>query len=286
LQQSPSSVESPSPPNGGLKGRVLGGRYFVEDVVFGHVYRALDQRDSDRRKVAVKHLDAAGASQPDRIEMFEHEIIVSSHINVPGVPRFLLALEEAGERYAFFEYIDGASLADRAEARVSAADAVDVLVRLCDILERVHGSGVIHCDVAPGNVLLGFHDDVVRLVDFGIAQSTRLPPEKGVLRGQREGRVFGPPGYMSPEQASGKAVSPQSDVYSAGCVLLNLLTGERLPGVKNPRDLLGRVADTELRSILDKALAARPPDRYASIADMRTELTRWQRLARPEPATG
>lgn len=229
----------------------------------------------------------------------EAKIVVQlSHGNL--IPVFD-AGQVAGELFLAMEFVKGKDL--RAVwnrcAKKGVAFPIDVAVyvtkELCRGLGYAHGFGdinLVHRDVSPPNVLLSYAGEV-KLTDFGLASST-LKMEKTL-----PGIIYGKVAYMSPEQARGEKLDGRSDVYAAGIILWELLTGRQLfpPGKEQPQDLLKRARDpdveapsiraprvpTDLDSIVLKALGSDPNNRYTKAEEFRDALGVW--LAANSPAT-
>ncbi|WP_309134459.1 protein kinase [Cellulomonas sp.] len=262
---------------------LLGDRYLLEDVIgrggSGVVHRARDQVLG--REVAVKVLPAV-AGDSDELRRHEAEIGVLARLRHPGLVRLFDADSvplEGGlvQAYLVMEIVRGPSLGDRLRQGPLTVRQTAALGRVtAEALGVVHGQGVVHRDVKPGNVLLVDDtcldtepDDVhewrpARLVDFGIARlaaATRLT---------MTGTVLGTVAYLSPEQAVGGEVGPASDVYALGLVLLEAVTGRRAFSGTTAEVAAARLTrDPDVPEDLDPGLAAlltamtrrRPEDR-------------------------
>jgi len=194
-------------------GRVLDGRYRLGEPL-GHggyatVYAAVDEHL--QRDVAVKLWDVP-CDDPAR------EARIAARVQHPGV--VVVHDARAGDElsYLVMERVSGCSLAEALrEGPLPEGRCVHVVAQLCRTLALVHTDGVVHGDVKPGNVLLG-PGDRVTLTDFGVASPTRT-------RHRTEAR--GTPPYLSPEQVRGRPLTPATDVYATGLLLLECLTGTR-----------------------------------------------------------
>jgi len=194
---------------------------------FGVVWLALDERLD--RVVAVKRIEA---HDPEMAARAEREAIAAARLNHPGI----VALHEAGRDaeavYLVSEMVRGKTLRDRLVAgELSDRDVARIGVALCDALSHAHARGVIHRDIKPANVIIPDNPDgeagIVKLTDFGIA----LIAGDDALT--RTGDVVGTLAYMAPEQADGRPVSGQSDLYSLSLVLYEAFSGVnpiRAPG--------------------------------------------------------
>ncbi|HET8655141.1 MAG TPA: protein kinase [Longimicrobiaceae bacterium] len=270
-----------------LAGRVLGGRYLIEEVIgrggMGAVYRAVDERLG--RKVAVKVITVAAPGEPEARERlrarFYREARAAAalphHPNV--VPVYDYGTDEAlGIDYLVMELLRGSDLATRLSRSGAPplATALRILLEAARGLAVGHRAGLIHRDVKPGNVFLtrGDNDEPqVRVVDFGIA---KLADEDTLTQLTQDGRAPHSPAFASPEQLRGLGhLTPASDVFSLGAVGYLLLTGERpfsdedrnkmslgMPvAAPSPRALNPAIPDA-VEAIVEKALAFDPQDRY------------------------
>lgn len=252
--------------------------------------------------VAVKALHPHFAREPEFVRMFLDEARLAARIRHPNVVP-VLDVHEQGELFLVLEYIHGESLArllssardDDRPVPLPIASAV-----ACDVLRGLHAAheardengrplGVVHRDVSPQNVLVGV-DGVARVFDFGIARAA------GRLTMTREGQIKGKLGYMAPEQLRGETVTRQADVFSAGIVLWQMLTGERLFAGDAEANVIEQVlfrpipAPSQTRSSLPegldavvlRALSRDPAQRFASANEMALELQRIVPPASPQ----
>ena len=186
------------------------------------------------RTVAIKRLHAAYARDPDFVSMFVDEARLAARIHHPNVVSTLDVVALEGELFLVMEYIQGESLArlerlasDRGD-RIPEAMAASMIAGILHGLHAAHEArdergeplGIVHRDVSPQNVLVGV-DGVARVLDFGIAKAA------GRIQTTRDGQLKGKLAYMSPEQLRGE-VTRTTDVYAAGVVLWEALTGRQL----------------------------------------------------------
>ena len=256
----------------------------------GEVYRANDTRLN--RQVAIKFLSATLAD-PEARRRFQREAQVASSLNHPHI----LTVHDAGEhddrQYLVTELIDGGTLSDWARARPrSCHEIAELLTGVADGLAAAHEAGIVHRDIKPANVLVA-RNGYATLVDFGLAKLQDPPDEHtptATAVNTRLGLVVGTVPYMSPEQASGKALDSRSDVFSFGVVLYELVAGRR--PFEGPSDLqvlqliqhgepaaLGGQVPGELRAVIEKALAKDPDRRYQSMNDLAADLKRIRQTA-------
>jgi hypothetical protein len=209
---------------GAPEGRLVLGRYRLGERLgaggFGVVWRATDERLE--REVAVKAIPHGGEAADDA--RVQREAVAAARLNHPGI----VALYELGHddhsAYLVSELVDGATLADLSrEGAVSDRDVARIGAALCEALEHAHARGVVHRDVKPGNVMVlaepaagaGF----AKLTDFGIA---RLATGDALTA---TGDIVGTLAYMAPEQAEGRSVGPEADVYSLALTLYEAWSG-------------------------------------------------------------
>jgi len=235
--------------------------------------------------VVVKRLRTDKRQDPKWKELFFKEFENSYHLEHPHVVQLLGKGEDLDGPFYYMEHIDGRPLGQLIGPRGVADGALchRVVAQLLEALDYVHKKQVFHRDIKPSNVLLTFRGDNAKLIDFGLADADAF--EDGLLRA-------GTPAYASPEQmglAPGK-VDGRSDLFSLGKLVLEMLTGQHL----EPRAVEGRSA--ALRPWLERCLAPRPEERFASAAeaarawaalavpDALAPPPAWQAQAPPEPA--
>ncbi|HZC75768.1 MAG TPA: protein kinase, partial [Gaiellaceae bacterium] len=205
-------------------GDLIAGRYELEELVgtggMSSVFRAHDTQ-LDRR-VAVKILHEHYAADPEYLERFRSEARAVARLSHPNIVTVIDRGEDEGRQYIVFEHVDGENLKELVvrTGRLPVRKALELALATADGLAFAHEQGLVHRDVKPQNVLLSSEGDL-KVTDFGIARS--LDVEHGVTQ---TGTVLGTGEYLAPEQASGKPVSPATDVYSLGVVLWELLTGD------------------------------------------------------------
>ncbi|MCX4243107.1 protein kinase domain-containing protein [Paraliomyxa miuraensis] len=267
-------------------GVVLPGGYEILEKIgaggMGEVLLARSQ--STGAKVAVKVLNGRSDAEPER---FDREVRAAARIRHPNVVEFLdVGRTKAGMSFYVMEYLDGESLAATVarEGALPPQRACALTIQILQALEAAHQRGVIHRDLKPSNCLrLGTPgSETIKLLDFGIAKvSGEDSPETNLTR---TGSVLGTPSYMSPEQAVGGQVDPRADIYSAGVILFELLTGQVPFTSSSPMGVLSRHINEEpprprqlapeadispeLERIVLRALAKRPADRFERAAEL------------------
>jgi eukaryotic-like serine/threonine-protein kinase len=295
--------------NNVILGNTLGGRYRL-DARIGHggmstVYRAFDT--VLERQVAIKLMHREIASDSYQLERFRREARAVAQLNHPHIVTVIDAGEwdapqgpadiQAGTPYIVLEYVGGETLKDliRREAPLEVPAALAYAIEIARALGAAHNREIVHRDVKPQNVLLS-GEGGAKITDFGIA---RTLTEEGLTM---DGRVLGTTDYVSPEQALGQAVTGQSDVYSLGVVLYEMLTGsvpfkgespvavammhvrEEVPDVQLARPEISAAAAVILERATAKDLSKRYPNMAGMIADMEEALA--LEAARSGQATG
>ncbi|HEX2398363.1 MAG TPA: protein kinase [Solirubrobacteraceae bacterium] len=206
-----------------LVGTLLSGRYRLDAKIaaggMSTVYRAFDQ--TLERPVAIKLLHREIASDSAQLERFRREARAVARLSHPHVVTVIDAGEDDGRPYIVFEHVEGETLKQRIQrlGRLPVAEAVAYAIEIARALGAAHQSNIVHRDVKPQNVLIDAEGSA-KVTDFGIARSLE---EEGLTA---DGRVLGTTDYVSPEQALGHLVTAQSDLYSLGVVLYEMLTGE------------------------------------------------------------
>jgi eukaryotic-like serine/threonine-protein kinase len=209
-------------------GTLLGGRYRLDAEIgrggMSTVYRAFDT--VLERPVAIKLMHREIAADSDQLERFRREARSVARLNHPHIVTVIDAGEEpaedgGGTPYIVFEYVEGETLKQliRREGSLEVTQAIAYAIEIARALGAAHERMIVHRDVKPQNVLIG-EEGGAKITDFGIA---RTLTEEGLTVA---GRVLGTTDYVSPEQALGQPVTGQSDLYSLGVVLYEMLTGQ------------------------------------------------------------
>src|SRR6202051_1171506 len=205
-----------------LPGRLVASRYRIIALLgkggMGEVYRADDLTLG--KAGAMKFLPDEAGRDEGLLERFRTEVRMTRRVSHPNVCRVYDVGEVDGQTFFTMEYVDGEDLASllRRIGRLPPDKALDIARQLCAGLAEAHTKGVLHRDLKPANIMLDGRGQVV-ITDFGLA---------GVADDIRGNEVrSGTPAYMSPEQLSGKEVSPRSDIYALGLVLYEVFTGKR-----------------------------------------------------------
>src|SRR5919205_113053 len=266
-----------------LVGTRLGGRYRLEARIgqggMSTVYRALDQ--TLQRRVAIKLLHREIASDSDQLERFRREARAVAQLSHPHIVGVIDAGEDENRPYIVFEYVEGETLKDRIRrlGRLPVDEAVACAIEIGRALEAAHAQRLVHRDVKPQNVLID-REGRAKVTDFGIARSMEA---KGLTA---TGRVLGTTDYVSPEQALGHQVTEQSDIYSLGIVLYEMLTGETpfnadtqvAVAMKHVRDPLPDVQrrrpeiSASLARVVERATAKETQNRYQDVSQMVRDL--------------
>ena len=271
--------------------RLLGGRYELDGVVgrggMAEVYRARDIRLD--RIVAIKTLRADLARDQIFQARFRREAQSAASLNHPSI----VAVYDTGEDmatgvpvpYIVMEYVDGRTVRDLLQEghRLLPQRSLEIIDGVLRALEYSHQAGIVHRDIKPGNVMVTRNGDI-KVMDFGIARS--MSDAQATMT--QTAQVIGTAQYLSPEQARGDRVDARSDLYSAGCLLYELLTG-RPPFTGDspvaiayqhvrenpvPPSRVDPDVPPWADAIVLKAMAKSPADRYQSAAEMRADLQR------------
>ena len=249
----------------------------------GSVFLATDEQL--RRNVALKVLSPSLTADPSAVLRFQNEARAAARLDHDNIARIFFYGEDAGLHYIAYEYIPGSNLRDviRLKDRLSPAEAVNYTMQLAAALSHTAAAGVIHRDIKPSNVLIT-PQGRAKLVDLGLArkESTDTSVELTVA-----GTTLGTFDYISPEQAKDpRSVDVRSDIYSLGCTLYHMLTGEPpypdgtvLQKLldhqgKEPPDPTrkNRRVPPALSAIVRKMMASEPRRRYSSPAKLLSEL--------------
>ena len=254
------------------------------------VWLAFDPRLE--REVAIKLMKVGPGANASAIAQWLQEARSVSRLTHPNIIPVFEADVQEQQPYLVFEYVAGQTLAAMIEQRgaLPTTEAVALMLDVLDALDAAHGAGVVHRDLKPSNVLVNAAGRA-RVMDFGIA--TRM---KDAAPGANA-PLSGTPGYMAPEAAQGLPATPLVDVFSAGIVLTELLSGKALVAESDPLRAIYRVAheqltlpkdlgagvDDGLRAVLLRALAQDPAQRHPSARAFRDALAKWSSAAQAGP---
>jgi eukaryotic-like serine/threonine-protein kinase len=236
------------------------------------------------REVALKLLKARYAEDEEFVERFRREAKSAASLASPYVvPIFDRGETDDGTYYIAMEYVPGGTLKDRIRTAgaLTPRVAIEVGLQTAQALKIAHEKGIIHRDVKPDNILFA-EAGHAKVVDFGIARAAEATTISHV------GDILGSVKYMSPEQAQGERVGPESDLYSLGAVVYEMVTGRVPFEIKTPADLPTALAGgpprrprelnpdvpEDLDAIVMKLLSMDPADRYESAAELAEDLRR------------
>jgi eukaryotic-like serine/threonine-protein kinase len=272
---------SPALPAGQLlPNSVLKQRYRILSQIgkggFGAVYKAEDT-ELGNRLVAVKEMSQQnGTSQQDNLEAteaFKREALMLADLMHPNLPRIYDHFTEAGHWYLVMDFIEGETLEDYLNQanghRLPVQEALDIALQLCNVLSYLHSRQppIIFRDLKPSNVMLTA-DGHVYLIDFGIARHFKPGQVKDTI-------AFGSPGYAAPEQYGKAQTTPQSDIYSLGATLHQLLTGDdpsETPFRFAPLQLHGQPTPITLTKLIMQMVEVDESKRPASMMAVKQEL--------------
>jgi serine/threonine protein kinase/Tfp pilus assembly protein PilF len=264
----------------------------------GVVLKARDRRLA--RLVALKFLHAADAADAQNRERFEREARSASAVSHPRLCTIYEVGEDEGRPFLAMELLEGATLAERLRpGPLPMTELLEVALQIAEGMEAIHAAGIIHRDLKPANVFLTAAG--VKILDFGLAK-IGLASEATLDGFQTQpGALLGTIAYMAPEQARGESLDSRADVFSCGAVLYEMATGQPAFG----REAAGLIFDSllnrepprpssvnpavpaELETVIARALAKDPAQRYPSMGALRDDLARLQRreeVAPPPPA--
>jgi serine/threonine-protein kinase len=288
------------------EGEVLLGKYRIGPRVgaggMAVIHRATSLGAAGfERPVVIKAIRPGLASSPDMVRQFIQEASVGATLVHPSIVQVFDLGEHEGRLFMVLEYVAGKDLAAlsfrvrRAQRVLSPELVAFITIDVCKALECAHEhvdddgkrSPVVHRDISPQNILLS-REGHVKLADFGMARAL------GVARQTAFGVIKGKLSYMSPEQSHGAEVDGRSDIFSLGTVVWETLTGKRLFLADSMPETIRRVREGQvpplshvaphvsegLSSIVSRALATRPEDRYQTATEMRQALQAYLRTAR------
>jgi len=260
------------------------GKYDVIDVVgrggMGVVYRAKDPFLD--RMVAIKIMTISYTDQPDLLQRFYREAKATANLQHPNIVTVYELGEHEGSPYLAMQYLEGASLDSilRSGQPLNLLQKIDIIIEACHGLSYAHQKGIVHRDIKPGNIMV-LKDSSVKIVDFGIARI-------GDTNFTRTGQFMGSLNYMSLEQLNDKLqVDQRTDVYSAGVVLYQIITGSLPFEAESTGATLMKILNEnpapfskylssfppEIETITLKALAKDRDQRYSSADELALDLS-------------
>ncbi len=266
-----------------MKGQKISDRYQIIKSIgeggMANVYLAYDTILD--RNVAIKLLRGDLASDEKFVHRFQREALSASSLNHPNIVEVYDVGEDNGDYYIVMEYIEGKHLKDliKKRGKLTTSEVIDIMLQITDGMSVAHDSYIIHRDIKPQNIMI-LENGLVKITDFGIAMAmnaTQLTQTNSVM-----GSVH----YIPPEQASGKGASLQSDIYSMGIVMYELLTGklpfrgdnaveialkhlkEPMPDIKEELPNLSQ----SIANIILRATAKNPKNRYTDAREMHEDL--------------
>ncbi len=247
----------------------------------GAVYEALDT--ITKRRVAIKFLKPEVAKDRDNLARFEHEARAMATLSNQNVVSILNVGKTQELHYMVTELVTGKTLDQELDSRTrfTYLEAIDILDQLCLAVKLAHSRNVIHRDIKPSNIYIS-SDGVVKLGDFGIAEFNQSAARKV----SQDSSILGSAHYLAPEICQGEKASFQSDIYSLGITLYQLVTG-RLPfdgetvvdvaikqikdPLPSPRKYINSFPKA-LEKIIQKAVKKRPKDRYKTVDELQKAL--------------
>ena len=264
-------------------GLVLDNRYQLTEFIgqggMALVYKALDQRT--HHAVAIKILKPEYIHDEEFLRRFEREALAASKVSHHNIVNLLDVGVQDQYRYLVLEFVGGRTLKDIIEEKgaLPPVTAVQIAIRLLSALQHMHKNGIIHRDIKPQNILI-HTDGHVKVSDFGIARLAG----SGTI--SKTDMVMGSVHYFSPEQAQGQEVTEASDIYSAGVVLYEMLTGsvpfdgdtpvaiamQHIKIPPRPVNILNPAVSPAINAVVQKAMAKNPADRYQHAEDMARDL--------------
>lgn len=266
-----------------MKGQKISDRYqIIKEIGEGgmaNVYLAYDTILD--RNVAVKILRGDLSNDEKFVRRFQREALSASSLSHPNIVEVYDVGEDNGEYYIVMEYIDGKHLKNLVKKRgkLTLSEAVDIMLQITDGMGIAHDSYIIHRDIKPQNIMI-LENGLVKITDFGIAMAmnaTQLTQTNSVM-----GSVH----YLPPEQASGQGSTLQSDIYSMGIVMYELLTGE-LPfkgdnaveiALKHLKESIPDIKEkipnipNSIINIIKRSTAKNPKNRYSDAREMHEDL--------------
>ncbi|MGH9494147.1 MAG: protein kinase domain-containing protein [Candidatus Sulfotelmatobacter sp.] len=271
--------------------RVVGHYRIIEKIgagAMGEVFRARDDRLG--RDVAIKIIKASSSENPDHLRRFELEARAAAALNHPNILAIYDVGTDGATPYIVSELLEGQTLRQRlAPGPLSSREAIDFALQIAHGLTAAHERHITHRDLKPENLFIT-NDELVKILDFGVAKLQPRPGEKRSIENlttiTKHGSVVGTVAYMSPEQLRGRSVDHRSDIFSFGAILFEMLAGARAFRGETEVDTMTAVLREEpaaqalddarippaYQDIIKHCLEKEPEDRFQSARDLRFAL--------------
>ena len=270
-----------------LVGRRIGSLEIVKVIGrggMGVVYLARDIKLD--RSVAVKNIPTELRADSNAQTRFRREARLLASLNHPNIAVIHDILEQdEGAGHLILEYVPGETLSERLTREpFTLKEALSIGQQIAEAVSAAHEKGVVHRDLKPGNIKIT-PENRVKVLDFGLAKASGGEDKDGKTTVTQPGRIIGTPAYMSPEQARGKEADHRSDVWSFGCILYEMLTGQVAFEGQTAADTLARLIEREpdwellpentpanIRALIRRCLAKEPGRRLQHIGDVAIEI--------------
>ena len=257
----------------------------------GEVWRARDTKLG--REVAIKTLPEEFAKDADRLARFEREARLLASLNHPNIAAIHGFDQDNGIHFLVLELVEGDTLADQlTRGAIPVEESLQLALQITEALEAAHEKGVVHRDLKPANIKVT-PEGKVKVLDFGLAKafegdgaeaSVSNSPTLSMAATQ-QGVILGTAAYMSPEQVGGETADKRADVWAFGCVLFEMLTGQKTFKGRNVSDVLASVLKIDpdwsslpvnlhprIRTLLERCLEREVKNRYQAVADARVDI--------------
>jgi serine/threonine-protein kinase len=264
------------------------GHYSIEKKIgsggMGAVYLARDVRLG--RRVALKLLDSTLTGDGQSRERFFREARLASVLDHPNICTIHDVGEAEGRPFIAMQYLEGQTLRCLIGGRPLGLDSLlSITHQIADALSAAHARGIVHRDIKSGNIIVTPQGQA-KVLDFGLARLVERPDGEADMHLTKTGQVMGTPSSMSPEQARGERLDHRSDIFSFGCVLYEMATGQTPFKGRSPADVisalltqshvpateLNKETPSRLSAVIDRALAKEPDERYPSMHEMIADL--------------
>lgn len=269
------------------RGQILDHYEIIKQIGEGGMGEVFLAKDTNlNRNVALKLLASHITEDKNRVSRFRQEAFATSALNHPNIVT-IYEIGKWNERdFIVTEFIAGMTLRERLrKKKLIAGETLDIVLQIASALAAAHGAGIVHRDIKPENIMIRA-DNLVKVLDFGIAKYRPTENGQKALIETEAGEIIGTAAYMSPEQARGLEVDSQTDIWSLGVILYEMLEGrlpfdgktksDRIVSIleREPAPLakIGRKIPFALQQIVNRALAKDKKHRYGDIAEMAEDL--------------